>query len=71
MPGNSDMRDAIFFAFADAKYPIVSMSIEEASLESIFLRLTSSDDKKSKKYKISSVKSAEDGTDIADVGGEE
>jgi hypothetical protein len=47
------------------------MSIEEASLESIFLRLTSSDDKKSKKYKISSVKSAEDGTDIADVGGEE
>jgi ABC-2 type transport system ATP-binding protein len=35
-----DLRDRIFFAMADRRYALLSMEREEASLESIFLRLT-------------------------------
>ena len=63
MPGKIDIRENIFFAFADAKYPIISMSVEEASLESVFLRLTAekapvqnTENSKKKKFKVSSVK---------------
>ncbi len=38
--GKTDLRDRIFFAMADRRYAVVSMEREEASLESIFLRLT-------------------------------
>ncbi len=39
-PKNSDIRDRIFFAFADARLPIIAMNYEEASLERVFLSLT-------------------------------
>lgn len=39
---NNDIRDRIFFAFADARLPIISMNYEEASLERVFLSLTES-----------------------------
>ncbi|MBR6807062.1 MAG: ABC transporter ATP-binding protein [Clostridia bacterium] len=72
MSGTADVREQIFFAFAEAKYPIVSMSIEEASLESIFLRITSdSKEKKNKKYKISSVKTEGNNTDLGESEGKE
>jgi len=39
---DSDLRDSIFFAFADAHLPIIAMAHEEVSLEKVFLSLTSS-----------------------------
>lgn len=38
--GEVDLRDRIFFAMADRRYAVISMEKEEASLESVFLRLT-------------------------------
>lgn len=35
-----EMRDAIFFAMADKKYAVLTMELEEQSLENIFLALT-------------------------------
>lgn len=35
-----DVRAALFFAFADARLPIVGMSFQSASLEDVFLELT-------------------------------
>jgi len=59
--GNADIRDRIFFAFADAKYPIVAMNVEEASLERIFLRLTAGkDDSKEFTKKNKSAKKGKD-----------
>ena len=34
-----DIREAVFFAFADAKLPILEMKAEGKSLEEIFLEL--------------------------------
>lgn len=39
--GESDMRAAVFTAFADAKLPILEMTRVRASLEDVFLELTS------------------------------
>ena len=36
----NDLREAIFFAFADARRPILSMSSRRLTLEDIFLKLT-------------------------------
>jgi len=41
--GESDVRAAIFTAFADTKQPILEMTRVRASLEDVFLELTSSD----------------------------
>lgn len=38
--GEGDLRDAIFFAMADARFAVLSMDTVEQSLESIFLSLT-------------------------------
>ncbi len=35
-----DIREAVFFAFAEARCPIVSMTLHEASLEEVFLTAT-------------------------------
>ena len=37
---NTDVREAVFFALADAKLPIMEMMHSEKSLEDIFLELT-------------------------------
>lgn len=39
-PDAADIREKIFFAFADAKVPILSMKVTSVSLEEIFLELT-------------------------------
>lgn len=39
---NADIREAIFFAFSEAKVPLVGLSSLELSLEEIFIRLTNS-----------------------------
>lgn len=39
---DKDIREEVFYAFADAKLPILSMKTEEKSLEDIFLELTES-----------------------------
>jgi ABC-2 type transport system ATP-binding protein len=36
----TDIREAVFYALADAKLPIMSMQHAEKSLEDIFLELT-------------------------------
>jgi len=41
-PRDTDVRDEVFFAFADARLPIISMVHEEVSLEKVFLSLTAS-----------------------------
>lgn len=38
--GKEDIRDALFFEFADKKLPIVKMEMETLSLEDVFLKLT-------------------------------
>ncbi len=38
--GGCDIREELFFRFADAKTPILSMSYEEVTLEKVFLELT-------------------------------
>jgi len=35
-----DLRDRIFFAMADRRYAVISMELEEASLEAVFMQLT-------------------------------
>ena len=37
---DTDLRDTIFFAMAEARYAVISMELVEQSLESIFLSLT-------------------------------
>ena len=37
----NDIREELFFRFADAKMPILSMNYEEVTLEKVFLELTS------------------------------
>lgn len=37
---NTDVREAVFFALADAKLPVMEMVHSEKSLEDIFLELT-------------------------------
>ena len=37
---NDDIRDTLFFRFADAKLPIIEMEYEEITLEKVFLELT-------------------------------
>ena len=40
---DKDIREQVFYTFADAKLPILSMKTDEKSLEDIFLALTESD----------------------------
>ena len=40
--GKEDIRDAVFFAFADRRLPIIAMQYEEVTLEKVFLALTES-----------------------------
>lgn len=41
--GGSDLREALFFAFAQAGLPILEMNRERATLEDVFLELTGSE----------------------------
>ncbi len=57
---NSDIREELFFRFADMKAPILSMEYEETTLEKVFLELTGDSRTQSE------AKTAEpDGTDSA------
>ena len=40
VPRGSDVRDTIFFAMAEHRYAVVSMELEQQSLERVFLTLT-------------------------------
>jgi ABC-2 type transport system ATP-binding protein len=39
---SNDVREALFFAMAEAGYPIIEMSRSSVSLEEVFMKLTSS-----------------------------
>lgn len=41
--GSEDIREALFYAFAERKCPILTMTMKNVSLEKIFLELTSGD----------------------------
>jgi ABC-2 type transport system ATP-binding protein len=43
---DTDLRDTIFFAMAEARYAVISMEMAEQSLESIFLSLTAKNPRK-------------------------
>ena len=58
-----DIREAVFFAFADAKLPILEMKAEGKSLEEIFLELTQGETGP----KLLSAKREEDKTDAGDL----
>ena len=45
---SDDLRDRIFFAMADRRYAVISMELEEASLEAVFMRLTEEAEKNSR-----------------------
>jgi ABC-2 type transport system ATP-binding protein len=55
--GEEDVRERIFFAFADKRLPILSMQSQKASLEDVFLELT-------KDGESASVKDIEESEDI-------
>lgn len=40
LSGNEDIRESLFYRFADARLPILSMQYEEVTLEKVFLSLT-------------------------------
>ncbi len=40
LSGNEDIRESLFYRFADARLPILSMQYEEVTLEKVFLALT-------------------------------
>lgn len=40
LPKGADLRESIFFAFSEARCPILSMQLHEASLEEVFLTAT-------------------------------
>lgn len=46
---NTDVREALFFAFAEEKCPILSMQKTKSSLEDVFLELTQKDEKEDEK----------------------
>lgn len=47
---DNDIREALFFAFAEKKMPILAMRMEEVSLEDIFLELTADNDEADGEY---------------------
>jgi len=40
MDGRKDVREEVFFRFAEHRLPIVAMNYEEVTLEKVFLELT-------------------------------
>ncbi|WP_122641672.1 ABC transporter ATP-binding protein [Luxibacter massiliensis] len=54
-----DVRERIFFAFAERKCPLITLKINRASLEEIFLELTQGDSSKG----VSGIKNREDEKD--------
>ena len=65
----TDLREKLFFAFADAKLPILAMSSATLSLEDIFIKLTSEEaaPKKTKKKKKVSVTEKEADSDESNI----
>lgn len=44
--GDQDVRENIFFALAEVKYPILKMQSTNMTLEEVFLKLTDSGEEK-------------------------
>ncbi len=44
--GKDDIRDNVFFTFAERRLPIIAMQYEEVTLEKVFLQLTEKSDRK-------------------------
>lgn len=74
--GEQDAREALFFAFADARKPILEMTRVRASLEDIFLELTRNaeadnaarDKKKARRLRKSAKETPEEAPAAADSG---
>ena len=60
-----DVREDLFFRFADAKMPILSMEFEEVTLEKVFLELTGEDSEKNSKKNVNSASAEEIVADIS------
>ena len=68
-PPESDIAEEVFFAFADAKMPILQMNTERASLEDIFIELTKTDEpvKAEAAEEAVTVKTEDDGETAVDT----
>lgn len=44
--GKDDIRDSVFFTFAERRLPIIAMQYEEVTLEKVFLQLTEKSDRR-------------------------
>lgn len=49
-----DIREKLFFTFADARMPIIQMNMEESSLEEVFIELTENEDDQQEGKKLQS-----------------
>lgn len=62
-----DIRESVFFAFADKKLPILSMKATKASLEEVFLELTGEAEEAGKPASVGSEMSGEEMAEDSEV----
>ncbi|MCD8055491.1 MAG: ABC transporter ATP-binding protein [Clostridiales bacterium] len=66
-PTDADLRETVFFAFSDERCAIMESTVEEESLEEIFLKLTGSDEGEKKEKEHADESDDEDNDEDADV----
>lgn len=66
-PTDADLRETVFFAFSDERCAIIESTVEEESLEEIFLKLTGSDESEKKDREHAGASDDEDDDEDADV----
>lgn len=65
-PTDADLRETVFFAFSDERCAIIESTVEEESLEEIFLKLTGSEESEANEKKRSGTSDDEDEDDWDD-----
>jgi ABC-2 type transport system ATP-binding protein len=68
---DNDIREAVFFAFTEVHCPVLSMNVAKASLEDIFLELTSGKDVQSFDENKAEAEKAEANPDKEEAGSDE
>ncbi|MCD7783784.1 MAG: ABC transporter ATP-binding protein [Firmicutes bacterium] len=66
-PTDADLRETVFFAFSDERCAIMESTVEEESLEEIFLKLTGSDESEKKDREHAGASDDENDDEDADV----
>jgi ABC-2 type transport system ATP-binding protein len=71
MEENTDIRETLFYRFAEQKCPILEMKLKKASLEEIFLELTENEKEDAKELEDSKKGKKEEFVDPEDISDEE